>query len=149
MECLTCQSIAGERRISPGPFIYEGTHWLVDHGYPTALKGWLVIVTRRHVEALHELSKEAFAELAEIQYRLSRVVSQDAHVQKEYMMCFAEAELFAHVHIHFIARPYDLPAEARGPRVFMVLNVEDEQAIPAEEIVQYSEKLRERYLTVK
>src|SRR5438045_1970435 len=77
MECLTCQSIAGEKRISPGPFIYVGTYWLVDHGYPTALKDWLVIVTRRHVEALHELSREEFAELAEIQYKLAQIVSQD------------------------------------------------------------------------
>ena len=43
MECLICCSISGERRISPGPFIYEGAYWLVDHAYPTLLKGWLVI----------------------------------------------------------------------------------------------------------
>ncbi|MGO8946882.1 MAG: hypothetical protein ACLQUY_04295 [Ktedonobacterales bacterium] len=50
------------------PSSYEGTHWVVDHAYPTSHLGWLVIVLKRHVEALHELRKEEFVELAEIEY---------------------------------------------------------------------------------
>ncbi len=41
---------------------------MVDHAYPTSHLGWLVIVLKRHVEALHELRKEEFVELAEIEY---------------------------------------------------------------------------------
>ena len=67
MECFSCRSISGDKRISPGPYIHEGNYWLVDHAYPTSLKGWLVIVLKRHVEALHELSQEEFKELADIQ----------------------------------------------------------------------------------
>ena len=59
---------------SPGPYIYEGRSWVVDHAYPTSLKGWLVIVLKRHVEALHDLTHEEFRELADIQYRLAQVM---------------------------------------------------------------------------
>jgi hypothetical protein len=48
MECHSCRSISGEKRISPGPFIYEGAYWLVDPAYPTSHLGWLVIVLKRH-----------------------------------------------------------------------------------------------------
>ena len=66
MECLTCLNLRGERRISPGPFIYTGTHWVVDHAYPTSHLGWLVILPKRHIEALHELSREEFRGIVSI-----------------------------------------------------------------------------------
>ena len=56
MECWTCKSNLGEKRISPGPTIYEGKYWLVEHAYPIKMIGWLVIVLKRHAEALHELT---------------------------------------------------------------------------------------------
>lgn len=148
MECYTCRSISGEKRISPGPFIYEGTHWLVDHAYPVLHTGWLVLVTRRHVEALHELSREEFAELATIQYALAQVMSQFEQTQKEYMMCFAEAEHFAHIHIHFVRKPEDLPAEQRGPRIFAWIAVDEEHAVPADEIITFSEDFKRRLQAV-
>jgi diadenosine tetraphosphate (Ap4A) HIT family hydrolase len=143
MECLVCQSLEGIQRISPGPFIYEGRYWLVDHAYPTSLKGWLVIVPRRRVEALHDLSREEFRELADIQYRLAQVMQSRCSSEKEYMVCFSEAEHFHHVHIHFVARPQDLPQEARGPRIFAYLKVNQQSAIPPNEIRAGSEELRE------
>jgi diadenosine tetraphosphate (Ap4A) HIT family hydrolase len=63
MECLTCLSLRGERRISPSPFIDTGTHWVVDHAYLTSHLGWLVILPKRHIEALHKLSREEFLHL--------------------------------------------------------------------------------------
>jgi diadenosine tetraphosphate (Ap4A) HIT family hydrolase len=139
-KCLTCLNLSGERRISPGPYIYEGTYWLVDHAYPTTHLGWLVILPKRHIEALHELTREEFQELAEIEYRLVQVMHTDGSVLKEYMMCFAEGQGFAHVHIHVVPRPIDLPAEIKGPRVFALLAVDAEHAIPAQEITAFCEE---------
>jgi diadenosine tetraphosphate (Ap4A) HIT family hydrolase len=143
MECLSCLSLQGIQRISPGPFIYEGNYWVVDHAYPTSLKGWLVIVTWRHVEALHDLTHEEFKELADIQYRLAKVLGSSSAIEKEYMMCFAEAERFHHIHIHFVAKPRDLPHEAKGPRIFSCLNVDLLSAVSPDEIKRLSEELKE------
>lgn len=149
MECRTCMNLSGERRISPGPYIYQGTYWIVDHAYPTTHLGWLVIVPKRHVEALHELSREEFQELAEIQYRLAQVMSTDPAVQKEYMMCFAEGEGFHHVHIHIVPKPGDLPAEVKGPRIFARLAISEENALPASELTAYCEEFTRKLRTVE
>ncbi len=140
MDCLTCLNLSREQRISPGPFIYEGTHWVVDHAYPTSHLGWLVILPKRHIEALHELTKEEFQELAEIEYKLVQVMHTDSSVQKEYLMCFAEGEGFHHVHIHVVPKPVDLPSHLKGPRVFALLAVDKEHAIAAQELTAFCEE---------
>jgi diadenosine tetraphosphate (Ap4A) HIT family hydrolase len=104
-------------------------YWLVDHAYPTSHLGWLVIVLKRHAEALHELSREEFAELAEIEYRLAQVMSRDPHVEKEYMMCFSEAQGFRHIHVHFVPRPRNLSAELKGPDIFALIRVDEAHAV--------------------
>ena len=108
MECLSCLSLQGIQRISPGPIIYEGRSWVVEHAYPTSLKGWLVIVLKRHVEALHDLTREEFQELADIQYRLAQVMRFRASIEKEYMMCFAE-------HTLSLFRSHEQVLEPDGP----------------------------------
>lgn len=142
MDCLTCLSLSGVRRISPGPPIYQGTHWVVDHAYPTSHKGWLVLLPRRHIEALHELELAEFQEMAELQYRLVQVMRQDTAIQKEYMMCFAEGEGFHHVHIHLVARPHDLSPELKGPRIFGALT--ENGALAPEELTRFCEDFTRR-----
>ncbi|GHO48134.1 HIT family protein [Ktedonospora formicarum] len=144
MECLTCLNLSGERRISPAPFIYEGEHWVVDHAYPTTHAGWLVILPKRHVEALHELTLEEYQERAEIEYKLVQAMRGYDSVQKEYTMCFAEGEGFHHVHIHVVPRPFDLAPELKGPRVFGFLQVDAEHAIQAPELTAFCEDFKRR-----
>ncbi len=148
MECLSCLSLSGERRISPGPDIYEGTHWVVEHAYPTAHLGWLVIVPKRHIEALHELSVEEFQELAEIEYKVVQVMHMDRTIEKEYLMCFAEREGFHHVHIHLVSRPANLRAELKGPRVLGLLAVDEEHAIPAQALTAFCEDFTRKLRTL-
>jgi diadenosine tetraphosphate (Ap4A) HIT family hydrolase len=149
MECLSCLSLSGEKRISPGPFIYQGQYWVVDHAYPTSYLGWLVIVPRRHVEALHELIREEFAELAELEYRVTRAMGAESGIAKEYLMCFAEGEGFHHIHIHVVARPTDLPEEFKGPRIFAFLSADDGRpVVPAEQITTYSEAFSRKLATI-
>ena len=93
MDCYSCLSISGERRISPGPPIFEGRFWLIEHAYPCAMKGWLVIVLKRHAEALHELSEEESHELAELQLRTAKILHSEIGSEKEYIACFGEANI--------------------------------------------------------
>lgn len=99
-DCRVCRSISGEARISSGPPIFDGRYWMLEHAYPTRLPGWLVIVLKRHVEALHELTADEFQELAAIQHRAARALRQVVGCAKEYIACFAEMDGFAHLHIH-------------------------------------------------
>lgn len=131
--CYSCQALRGERRISPGQRIYEGMYWTVDHAWPTALVGWVVLVLRRHASALHELTADEFAEMGALLARTTQALQTESGCVKEYLACFAEADHFNHVHIHIVPRAADLPETLQGQRIFALLNPgEGEQASEAD-----------------
>ena len=145
MECLTCKSNSGEQRISPGSTIYEGEYWLVKHAYPVKIVGWIVIVLKRHAEALHELSAEELSELGKLQLLVTRFLFEELHSQKEYISCYGEAEGFAHIHFHVFAKLADLPEELKGGKSFNVLKVSQEETVPSDEIIAFCELLRNKF----
>jgi diadenosine tetraphosphate (Ap4A) HIT family hydrolase len=145
MECFTCKSISGEKRISPGPTIHEGKFWLVEHAYPCRLKGWLVLVLKRHVEALHELMRDEFLELGDLQHKLSQLLFEELDCEKEYAMCLAEAEHFHHIHVHLVPKPKDLPGDLKATRIFAMLQVEDKDAVPPDQVKAFCERLKSRF----
>jgi len=112
------------------------------------MKGWLVLVLKRHVEALHELMPEEFIEMGQLQGAVSKVLHAEMGCEKEYAICFAEADNFKHVHVHIVAKPYDLPHELRGPRIFAMLKAEETEAIPPEEIADYCILLKSKFSVV-
>lgn len=118
MECYSCKSNSGEKRISPGPTIYEGEYWLIEHAYPAKLKGWLVIVTKRHVETLHELTTDEFAELGFLCEKTTKLLHELLDCEKEYSMCLAELKHFNNIHFHIVPKPRDLPSELKGANIF-------------------------------
>lgn len=142
MDCLSCKAKAGEIVLSPGPEIFGGEYWRVDHAYPTALKGWLVIILQRHVEALHELTAEEHRELSEIQQKLIPALRKMTNCAKEYLVCFAEKEGFNHIHFHLIARSVDLPSMLKGKEIFAVLSPSKDNAVSEEEITEFCSKIR-------
>jgi diadenosine tetraphosphate (Ap4A) HIT family hydrolase len=142
-ECWSCLSNEGTRRISPGPTIYEGTYWRVEHAYPAQLLGWLVLVLNRHAEALHELRPEEFAEFATLLERTTKLLREVLDCEKEYVIALAEAEHFHHVHVHVVPRAADLPPEFRGAKVFGLLGEkEGRTALPPAEVKALCEALR-------
>ena len=145
MECWTCKSNTGEKRISPGPTIYDGKYWLVEHAYPVKTIGWLVIVLKRHAEALHELTAEEFGELGMIQSKVARFLFEELHSEKEYISCYAEQEHFHHIHFHIFARPSNLPEELKGGKSFALLKVSAEEAVVSAEITAFCTLLKDRF----
>lgn len=119
--CLSCLSLAGVKRISPGPNIYNGKYWTVDHAYPVGLFGWLVIVPKRHVIALHNLKPAEWSELTSIQQRVIKALHKVLKTDKEYSVCFAEQAGYSHIHFHIIPRTKAIPKELRGSKVFKMM----------------------------
>lgn len=108
-------------------------HWRVVHDFNTALPGWLVLLPRRHVTALHELTDAEAAALGGWQVRLSRALRVVTGCAKTYVVQFAEAEGFAHVHFHVVPRMADLAPEYRGTGVFGLLKRPEAERVAAEE----------------
>jgi diadenosine tetraphosphate (Ap4A) HIT family hydrolase len=108
-------------------------HWRVAHVIDSALPGWLVLVPRRHVTALADLTDDEAADLGHWQVRASRALTAVTGCVKTYVVLFAEAEGFSHVHFHIIPRMADQPDDRRGPAVFGYLNAPAEQSVTAEQ----------------
>jgi diadenosine tetraphosphate (Ap4A) HIT family hydrolase len=122
--------------------IYEGAHWIVDHAYPCGMKGWLVIVLKRHAEALHELSGVEVEELGRLVGKSSNALHDVLGTKKEYVALFSEAEHFNHLHVQVVARSVDLGLELMGPAIFKMLKPTELEVIAPEELKKFCEVMQ-------
>jgi diadenosine tetraphosphate (Ap4A) HIT family hydrolase len=127
--CLTCAN-NNQPDLAPRERIYVGPRWRVAHAFGTALPGWVVLVPRRHVTALDELTPDESADLGPLLSHLSAAMRTVLGCAKTYVALFAEAEGFAHVHFHVIPRAADLPDGLQGPRVFGLLGGDPARHVP-------------------
>jgi diadenosine tetraphosphate (Ap4A) HIT family hydrolase len=139
--CPVCQSLSGEKRISPGRMLHVGRYWVVEHAYPTAVTGWLVIVLKRHAEALHDLSDGELEELAALQKRCALALHEVFGCAKEYAICLAENEEFKHLHYHVVARAPGVPQALQGTTIFQALKVSESQALPPAALQAFCQQL--------
>lgn len=72
----------------------------------------------------------AAAELGPLIRDLSRALEEITGSVKTYVMQFAEAEGFAHLHVHLVPRAADHPDDAKGPRVFAFLSEDESEWLP-------------------
>jgi diadenosine tetraphosphate (Ap4A) HIT family hydrolase len=127
MNCFSCEQ---ERALDELP-LRERLH--VSHAFDTTLRGWLVLVPRRHVERLDELTPEEAARLGPLLAELTRAVCTVTGCTKTYVASFGEQEGFAHVHFHVVPRMPDQLDEHRGPFVFALLGRDPAKAVPEAE----------------
>ncbi len=129
--CRTCELVT-RRDAGTAPLwdcILRTRFWDVAHAYNTALPGWLVLVARRHVEAIDELSEDEAAELGHLIRQVAIALKAVTGCLKTYVIQFAEAEGHTHVHFHIIPRMADQPEDRRGPKIFGYLGVAEAERI--------------------
>jgi diadenosine tetraphosphate (Ap4A) HIT family hydrolase len=146
-ECLTCALIA-RRDAGDAPLwdnILRTDSWDLVHSYNTSLPGWLVLVARRHITAIDELTDEEAAELGVLLRRASAALREVVGCAKTYVCQFAEHAEHPHVHFHVIPRMADQPAERRGPRVFDYLGVPDAERVSEEQMNAIAEQVRRTF----
>ncbi len=147
--CLTCK-LTTRRDTNDAPLwdsIYRTAHWDVAHAYNTSMVGWLVLVARRHIEALDELTESEAQELGNLIRRVSRALKAAIGCRKTYVVQFAEAVEHPHVHFHIVPRMDNLPPEYRGPKIFGYLGVPDSEAVREEKMNEIAETVRHFLLT--
>jgi diadenosine tetraphosphate (Ap4A) HIT family hydrolase len=119
-DCLSCANSA-RSDLPPRERVYVGPRWRVAHAFGTALAGWLVVMPRRHVLALDELTAAEAADLGPLLREITSALRQVTGCEKTYVALFAEAEGFGHLHFHVMPRHADMDPALRGPRVFGLL----------------------------
>jgi diadenosine tetraphosphate (Ap4A) HIT family hydrolase len=137
-DCYTCAQNARGDEAPVRERIAADELWRAAHAFNSALPGWLVLVPRRHVTSLAELTDAEAAALGVWQVRLSRALKTVVGCQKTYVAQFAEAEGFSHVHFHVVPRQLDLAPELRGPRVFQLLGAAGRQQVSDERVAEVS-----------
>jgi diadenosine tetraphosphate (Ap4A) HIT family hydrolase len=144
--CGTCRANSGELA-APGGTIYDDGLWRAEHALePIPMLGWLVVKPLHHVESIADLTDAEAAAFGPLVQRLSAALTAETGASKVYVCLFAEAEGFAHIHVHLVPRRPDMPPERRGPRVFDYLreaNAAGNQADPAE-AARLAEAIRAR-----
>ncbi|WP_433049146.1 HIT family protein [Dactylosporangium sp. CS-033363] len=141
MSCFSCTRNAQPDALPLRERIAGDAHWRVAHAFDTGLPGWLILVPRRHVTALAELTDVEAAALGSWQVRLSRALHEATGCVKTYVAQLSEAEGFEHVHFHIVPRAADHPADLIGPRVFGVLRPPPERQIPVAQVDELSARL--------
>jgi diadenosine tetraphosphate (Ap4A) HIT family hydrolase len=144
--CLSCQATRGMIRLSPAPRILETKHWVIEHAGSVSVKGWLVLVVKRHCTALHELTEAEMVELGKLTRFISRALHAILKTEKEYLMQFAEGAGFPHVHVHIVARLPKWPKRLRGPRVLKAMGEDVKGKLTEEEMTPLALEIREYLL---
>jgi len=118
--------------------------WDVVRCDSTSLLGWVVLVARRHVAAVADLTDDEASALGPLTRDVSRALHELLGCEKTYVVQFAEHPQHRHVHVHVIPRSSSHPADLRGPRVFQLLGAADADRVPESEMNRLGELLRRR-----
>ncbi|GIH15357.1 HIT family protein [Rugosimonospora africana] len=129
MDCVSCAGNDRFDTLPPRERVAADAEWRVAHALDSALPGWLVLLPRRHVESIAELTDAEAASLGVWQVRLSRALREVTGCPKTYVVQFAESERFHHVHFHVVPRAADPPGDRRGVGVFGYLGAPAEQQV--------------------
>ena len=130
-DCYTCTLVA-QRDAGTAPLwdsIYRSRYWDVVHSYNTSLPGWLVLIARRHLTAIDELTEDEAIELGILTRRVSLALKEVTGCVKTYVIQFAEAAKHPHVHFHIIPRMADQPEDRRSTKIFGYLGVPEEERV--------------------
>ncbi len=148
--CKTCELVA-RRSAGAAPLwdrIYQTPLWDVAHAFDTALPGWLVLVARRHIESLDELTEPEAVELGRLIRNVTHALKEATGCLKTYVIQFAESADHPHVHFHIIPRMADQPDCRRGPFIFGYLGVPEEERVSQDVMNAIAAQVRERLLTM-
>jgi diadenosine tetraphosphate (Ap4A) HIT family hydrolase len=145
MPCLTCDLLAardkGDRPLWDD--IYRTAHWDVVHCNSTSLLGWMILVLRRHITAIADLTDEEASELGRLQRRVSKALHQVTGCAKTYVVQFAEHPQHPHVHFHVIPVMADLRREERALNIFTHLGVPEDQRVSEADMNRIAVQVRE------
>ena len=125
--CPLCRPISADLvELPPRDCVFSNDSWqVVVHKSP--VPGWLLVVLRRHVGTLSDLSPEEAASIGPVLVAGTSALMNVLGCPKTYVMLFVESA--PHVHFHLVARPAELPTEFRAAGIF---KYSPEQGTPSE-----------------
>ncbi|MEM7111155.1 MAG: HIT family protein [Chloroflexota bacterium] len=143
-DCYTCE-LSANRDSDEAPLwdnIYRTAHWDVVHSYNTRLPGWMVLISRRHIEAIDEMTPAEATELGLLLQRVSHALKQVVQCQKTYVLQFAEHPKHPHVHFHVTPKMAEQPYEMRSYRIMGYLGASEAERVSEAEMNRIGAQIR-------
>jgi len=143
-KCMACELVV-RREMGNAPLwdsILRTPFWDVVHCYDTALLGWIVVVARRHMEAVDELTQAEAVDVGMLLRKVSLGLKEVVHCTKTYVIQLAESEGYHHVHFHVIPRMANLPEDYRSVKIFKYLGVSEKERISEGRMNDFAIQLR-------
>jgi diadenosine tetraphosphate (Ap4A) HIT family hydrolase len=128
---LSCSQHARLAELPQRDRIYVGRYWRVAHAW-SALPGWLLVISQRHVEQLAELTQDEAVELGSMLREASAALSAVLGCVKTYVVSFGEQPGFEHLHLHVVPRMPDFDKAHVGTGVFEFLKRPESEWVPPE-----------------
>jgi diadenosine tetraphosphate (Ap4A) HIT family hydrolase len=147
-DCYPCSMSEQVDALPPSECVHLEGGWRVAHAFNSTLPGWLVLLPMRHVTSMDELTAQEAEELGLLARKVSIALRAVTDCTKTYLMLFAEAEGFGHLHVHVVPRMPDFESEVLGPRVFAYLTDDDSAWIPGEKLDELALRIRAAVATV-
>jgi diadenosine tetraphosphate (Ap4A) HIT family hydrolase len=143
-KCITCELLV-RRDVGNAPIwdnILRTKYWDVVHCNNTSLLGWIVVVVRRHIEGIDELTSSEAQELGTLLRRISIALKEIFNCKKTYVMQFAEGEGHNHVHFHVVPRMANLSEDLRSVKIFKLLGVSDKDRVSEDRMNEFGIQVR-------
>jgi diadenosine tetraphosphate (Ap4A) HIT family hydrolase len=131
-DCFNCDQGGRLASLPPRDRVYVGDHWRIAHAW-SALPGWLVLISRRHLLSLADLQPDEAAEMGQMLRAASAALHTMVGCAKTYVVLYAEVAGFEHLHLHVIPRMLDLDPAYRGGGIFQLLKRPEAEWVPADE----------------
>jgi diadenosine tetraphosphate (Ap4A) HIT family hydrolase len=131
-------------QLPPRDAVYDDGLWRVAHAFSSALLGWMVVVSRRHLTSASQLTPEEAAALGPLLSRLSTAIEAETGASKCYVVFLAEAPGFEHLHIHVIPRLPDMPPDRIGIEAMKYLAQPESQWVRVEDMDKISASIHAR-----
>jgi diadenosine tetraphosphate (Ap4A) HIT family hydrolase len=128
--CYVCSNNERVGDLPPREQVVVEGGWRVAHAFDSALPGGLVLVPTRHVTALHELTEAEAGVMGRLLVRLSAALREVVGCEKTYVMLFAEAHGFGHLHYHVVPRMPEFEPSQVGPQAFTFLGKDERERVP-------------------
>lgn len=102
-DCLFCKIIAGE---IPGTFVYQDDHVVAIRDINPQAAMHVLVIPRRHIATLNDLTAEDDALVGEITRRAAALAREHGHADRGYRTvfnCNADAgQTVFHIHMHVL-----------------------------------------------
>jgi diadenosine tetraphosphate (Ap4A) HIT family hydrolase len=107
-DCYAClRNETPSKELPPRELVFDDGNCRVVHAFGSAIPGWLVVVCRRQITSMSQVTPQEATVLGPLLSVLSAALDDVLGARKAYVAFLAQADSFEHLHVHMVPRNGD------------------------------------------